>query len=386
MFVSVLCLILGITAIVLSVTLHKDDPRTYKTYTYRIGSDRTSVAFSDVNRGGILCIDVRMIKDVLKLTESSSRTDAVTFTVPETGNNVVFTSGSSVAYVDGLKVQMPASALVDREVCSVPLQTVANIFMGVNIRVKSNNIYITPTDDKVQILAKSNDALNMIIEFKANLDAYEEYMNPQGENRDKYLLLVNKQNPLGNNYVPDNLVSISTEYCSNTNANQMDACGAEALKAMLIELWAQTGNYSITAVSGYRSYSRQTDLYNGYIAEEMAKNPSLTREQAEALVLTYSAAPGTSEHQSGLCMDLIDHTRGELINYADTGAFTDTATFNWLKNNAWKFGFILRYPSDKENITGYAYESWHFRFVGRYHAEKMYRSGLTLDEYVKTLE
>ena len=225
----------------------------------------------------------------------------------------------------------------------------------------------------------------MIIEFKSNLKAYEEFMNPKGESRDKYLLLVNKENPLGESYVPKELVTLETEYCINTNANQIDACAAEALKAMLTELWAATGDTSIIATSGYRSYSRQVALFNTYIAEEKAKNPTLNDEQIKQLVLSYSAYPGTSEHQSGLCIDLVDTERGALENYTDTGCFTNTVTYNWLKNNAWKFGFILRYPSDKENITGYSYESWHYRFVGRYHAEKMYRSGLTLDEYVKTL-
>ena len=165
----------------------------------------------------------------------------------------------------------------------------------------------------------------------------------------------------------------------------MDECAAKALEALLTELWAATGDTSIIGTSAYRSYVRQTELFNGYIAEEKVKNPTMSDDQIKQLVLSYSAYPGTSEHQSGLCIDLVDTERGQLENYADTGCFTNTITYNWLKNNAWKFGFVLRYPADKESVTGYSYESWHFRFVGRYHAEKMYRSGQTLDEYVAAL-
>jgi D-alanyl-D-alanine carboxypeptidase len=226
----------------------------------------------------------------------------------------------------------------------------------------------------------------MIIDFEADIEDYEEYMNPTGEDRDKYLVIASKTSPLGDSYVPNELYSLDKTYCYNENANQMTFIAAKALEAMLTELWADTGDLNIVGTSGYRSYSRQKTLFDGYVADEMSKNPALSYDDAKKIVLKYSAAAGTSEHQTGLCMDLVDLTRGDVENYSDTGCFTDRDTYEWLLENSWKFGYVLRYPEGKEDITGYSFESWHYRYVGRYHAERIYRSGLTLDEYVKTLD
>ena len=93
-------------------------------------------------------------------------------------------------------------------------------------------------------------------------------------------------------------------------------------------------------------------------------------------VLTYSAYPGTSEHQTGLCLDFITDNMTDLDE-----SFEDTAAFRWLSENAHKYGFILRYPEDKVDLTGYKYEPWHIRFVGLDMAEKIHSCGLTLEEY-----
>ncbi len=376
--VFVLGILVAISAIFISMFLSDADPSTPQSFTVRIDDEKEKVAYKDVNRGGVLCIDLSSLKDILMLTESSSRTDAVTFTARSSGSRVVFTNNSNIAAVNGFNIAMPAVAVVSDGVCSIPIETVAYIFTGINVTVSKSSVTITRNDESIDILAKSTDPLNMIIEFKSDLDKYEEYMNPQGEMRDSFLLLINKQNPLGASYIPQNLVSLSDTYCVNQNANQLNTYAAEALCAMLTELWAQTGDVSILATSGYRSYERQQVLFTSRYPD--VKTP----EQAEALNLD-TAFPGYSEHQSGLCIDLVDIERGDVENYADTGCFTSVSTYEWLKNNAWKFGFILRYPSDKESITGYEYESWHYRYVGRYHAEKMFRSGQTLDEYVASL-
>ena len=104
----------------------------------------------------------------------------------------------------------------------------------------------------------------------------------------------------------------------------------------------------------------------------------LSREDAEAVVLSYSAAPGQSEHQSGLCIDFITMSMSGLTNEQ----FEATAAFRWLRENACRFGFILRYPSDKTKVTGYSYESWHYRFVGREIAMEISQRGITLEEYL----
>ena len=107
----------------------------------------------------------------------------------------------------------------------------------------------------------------------------------------------------------------------------------------------------------------------------------LSYEDAVKVVNSYSAIPGYSEHHTGLCVDFITNDMaGDLTN-----AFAEKEVFDWLCANAWKFGFVLRYPEDKVDVTEYSYESWHWRFVGRHHALAMLRSGQCFEEYLAAL-
>jgi D-alanyl-D-alanine carboxypeptidase len=108
----------------------------------------------------------------------------------------------------------------------------------------------------------------------------------------------------------------------------------------------------------------------------MKKHPDWTLEQCSAEVLTYSALPGESEHQTGLCVDLIS-----IENVVLDETFAHHPAYAWLVDHAHFFGFILRYPEGKEGITGYSYEPWHFRFVGLETAAKIHKKGLTLEEF-----
>lgn len=129
-----------------------------------------------------------------------------------------------------------------------------------------------------------------------------------------------------------------------------------------LEAEARTAGLEIWVVSGFRSYETQRQLYNRYVARD---------GQTEAD--TYSARPGFSEHQTGLAVDL---------NLADS-RFADTPEGQWLADNVYKYGFILRYPNGKSEITGYTFEPWHFRFVGTDLATKLYNNGdwISLEEY-----
>jgi D-alanyl-D-alanine carboxypeptidase len=160
---------------------------------------------------------------------------------------------------------------------------------------------------------------------------------------------------------------------------QLEETAEKALEAMFAEMRA-AGYNDIFVSSGYRSYSKQSVLFNTYINKEMEADKSLTRAQAIEKVKKYSAVAGTSEHQSGLCVDLISSSMKDLDL-----TFAQNPAFKWLKENAYKFGFILRYPDDKVTTTGYNFEPWHFRFVGQYHAAAMRQSGLCLEEYVYAL-
>lgn len=124
---------------------------------------------------------------------------------------------------------------------------------------------------------------------------------------------------------------------------------------------AKADGLDLTIASGFRSYELQKNLYNKYVTRD-------GKEKAD----TYSARPGHSEHQTGLAMD---------INKA-SDSFHNTPEAKWLAENCWKYGFIIRYPEGKQNITGYKYESWHVRYLGEELAKTVYDSGKTLEEYL----
>ena len=129
-------------------------------------------------------------------------------------------------------------------------------------------------------------------------------------------------------------------------------------------------------------------VYHGYDFDE---NTGLSDEEIYKIIDTYSARPGTSDHQTGLCVDLITDEMVGLYNYGsettknpyDKG-FAETAAYEWLKEHAHEYGFILRFPENKTDITGYSYESWHYRYVGIEHATKIHEKGITLEEYLES--
>ncbi len=191
-----------------------------------------------------------------------------------------------------------------------------------------------------------------------------------------YLLLANKQHPLGATYAPSSLTAIPKELTLGGKALELESAAAEAASALVRELHAK-GYSDIVITSAYRTYAYQESLFSRYIREEKAKHPDWTDAQCEAEVLTYSARPGTSEHQTGLCLDLISARTVALDE-----SFAAHPVYAYLCENAHRFGFILRYPKGKETITGYTYEPWHYRYVGVEEAERIHASGLTLEEYL----
>ena len=119
----------------------------------------------------------------------------------------------------------------------------------------------------------------------------------------------------------------------------------------------------------YRSAERQQEILDSYIDTYLASGMEEEEARAEALKLV--AVPGTSEHQLGLALDIISETDED-----------DTATWQWLNENCWRYGFILRYPEEKIQITGITYEPWHFRYVGVEAAQEITERGITLEEYL----
>ena len=171
------------------------------------------------------------------------------------------------------------------------------------------------------------------------------------------LILVNKDNPVPAGY--------QTELTTLSNGIMVDSRAYPDLQEMFDTMRAE-GIYPVV-VEGYRTYEYQQEVMqnriNGYIAE------GYSEEDAKAEAEKWVAVPGTSEHELGLAIDI--------------GGASPWDVYNWLAENAYKFGFILRYPEGRESVTGIDYEPWHYRFVGREAAEEIYKSGLCLEEYVK---
>ncbi len=245
-------------------------------------------------------------------------------------------------------------------------------------------------------------------DFTAVLDEYERYMSPTLPERDEYLLEVNATHQLNYSYTPADLTAVSSSAARDPEDPPcLSLYAARALDALILE--ARASGYPELAVArGYVSYADASALFDSYLSTErnfsslfyaatgkrfsdrayaalgydhINKNYILNNmyilslADARQVVQSYCTEPGYDEHQSGLAADLCDTSPA-------AAAFADSRVYNWLCENAHKFGFIQRYPADKTEITGHAAEAWHFRYVGRYHAERIYNAGLCLEEYL----
>ena len=187
------------------------------------------------------------------------------------------------------------------------------------------------------------------------------YMHPKDTNtKDNYLMIVNKTYHLNKDYKRDDIENVSLEYAYQ---------GQKAAKIVIDNFLDMRNDIKdelgvrLMVNSSYRSYAEQEKIYDGF--------KSVSLEYADS----YAARPGYSEHQTGLAIDITS-----LENpYVDS--FKKSKEYDWLKKNCHKYGFILRYPEGKENITGYSTESWHFRYVGTDVAEKIHKENITFDEY-----
>jgi len=178
---------------------------------------------------------------------------------------------------------------------------------------------------------------------------------------DSITILVNKNHSISSTYVPDDLVTVDLPSTRNT---QLRSIAAEGLTKLFAA--AENAGFELYCCSGYRSYATQAELY--------AWNVETYGVDGAELV---SARPGMSEHQLGLAMDVTSAAVGfDLLE-----SFGSTPEGLFIKENAHKYGFIVRYPEGKTNITGYAYEPWHLRYLGVDVATEIYNSGKTMEEY-----
>ena len=222
----------------------------------------------------------------------------------------------------------------------------SNIDRYINYKRNNQNLEI------IQIIKN----VNMDLDKKP----YEEAKEITDKNNP--LVLVNKYNYLGETFIPQNLETINREYALNNM--KLVNYAREAFEKMAKA--AKEENLNIIAMSTYRSFSYQVDLYNKY-----KKNDG--QEAADK----YSGRPGFSEHQSGLAVDVYNGKE----NYTN---FEKTKEFTWMKEHANEYGFIIRFPEGKENETGYKYESWHYRYVGIKIATYIKNNNISFEEYIAT--
>jgi D-alanyl-D-alanine carboxypeptidase len=186
------------------------------------------------------------------------------------------------------------------------------------------------------------------------------------DQEDSIWLVVNKQRPISESYVPSDLVDVDVAKRGDKSAEELKLRQASALALQELFESAQSSGVNLLLGSAYRSADLQATYYNNYVANF---------GQAEAD--RFSAKPGTSEHQTGLSADLSGIDKA---CYLET-CFAETTEGKWLAGKAHEFGFIIRYPEGKEDITGYQYEPWHIRYVGKDLAKELYDANLTMEEF-----
>ncbi|MCR5794561.1 MAG: M15 family metallopeptidase [Solobacterium sp.] len=209
----------------------------------------------------------------------------------------------------------------------------------------------------------SNDFLNKVPE---TTPPAETEVVPNAEEQSRFfdtkslLLCANKKHKLPNNYEPEDLcepsVPFKTKPCTVREVMKKD------LEALFEE--AKNQSLDLYLLSGYRSDAQQEEVYE-----------EITRTNGEEYAEKYSSRAGYSEHQTGLAVDIMNN--GEALE----AEFAASDEGKWLKDNAYRYGFILRYPEGCEEHTGFAYEPWHFRYIGREEAKKVYESGKCFEDY-----
>ena len=196
----------------------------------------------------------------------------------------------------------------------------------------------------------------------ASADSEEDRTEPEISDKDPEwnLILVNQDHPIPENY------DITLTLLSN--GRQVDSRIYPELQQMFDD--CRAAGYQLFVREGYRTHADQQQLMDEKV--QAYRNEGYGQDEAESLAKQWVAVPGTSEHELGIAVD---------IN-ADTSVSSSDAVYGWLEQNSYLYGFILRYPADKTEITGISNEPWHFRYVGKEAAQTIHEKGLCLEEYL----
>ena len=218
----------------------------------------------------------------------------------------------------------------------------------------AKNTELQQQNEELQLQVEKTDAVENSAELLA------------GDSDGWSLALVNESYPLDTSYEPAQLTQIDSE-------RSVDSRIAESLQKMMDDGAAE--GLSMYVTSAYRSYDRQREVFNTTMQDWI--NQGYTPLNAYEETKKSVAVPGTSEHATGLAVDIISTEYEELDDRQG-----DTDEQKWLMEHCWEYGFILRYPENKADVTGIIYEPWHYRYVGEEAAKEITEKGITLEEYI----
>ena len=191
--------------------------------------------------------------------------------------------------------------------------------------------------------------------------------NVEIENREWNLILVNSSHPIDEDYI----MAISLTQLKN--GQSVDSRCYPDLQRMMDDCRAE--GYNPIICSSFRTNQKQQNIFNQQVNTYMKKG--MNRKEAEKETKKSVAVPGTSEHELGLAVDITDAKNQKIVSGIETQPVQ-----RWLMENSWRYGFILRYPIDKSDVTGIVYEPWHYRYVGYDAAKYIYDNNITLEEYL----
>ena len=305
------------------------------------------------------------------------------------GDYIQHQIGLNTALINGDKKEIVAYSFIYNNTAYVPIRFVANLLCAdiyydeKNGAIFINKIFLNrPYNIPIEELLKYSDLpyfnpelFKRYLEYKYNHKQISDEQviinvnigldNPFNtnikttKNPHDLLAICNKYNKLPDNYVPYNIVSVPKKYHIIDGGDYKLSSGTlNAFVLMFND--AKTLGLNIKVISSFRTNEYQMGIYN-----------SLLLKNGKSFADKYSATAGQSEHQTGLAVDINN----------ESSDFDNTLECRWLKSNAYKYGFILRYPKDKENVTGYEYEPWHYRYVGIEVATKIYNEKITFDEF-----
>ncbi len=372
----------GISYLIFRLTFSSNTSEKTDGYTYTLNGEKKFVK-SDIScRGGTVYMCGDDIANMCNLTVAGDAQE-VKYISPGIGNETAsFTVGTRRAFVNRTEIRLSAETFIENEKFYIPLDFFQNYMHGINVvhndvehTVSVSKVIINETD--VSILGadakyadvtykiKSADVIQPLDEnaldeavgnfnYQIDITPYIQYINPKS--LFEYTAIINSEKPADGDYLFTDLVDAPQKSDRVSGNIQLREYAAKALEAMLLEA-KENGLSRIYVFRGYTS------------SEELAE-----KAEDEDYISLYGA-PEYEEHRLGLTAELY-------YKYRDSN-FDETESFKWLKDNAHKFGFVLRYGESKEGTTGVDYRPWTFRFVGRYNAVKMYEENLCLEEYAE---